>query len=343
MPSLLLFLFVLGTAAAAHVAWNPGWRRLLSWGAGSFATLAAYGLLGLFLGRSSRYDSARRKRSLAQAALIFALLQGFFFLLGAPSLLRSGRARSYQMALKRLEKSVGEGKVAPPSYARWRYGDYAPFLNFLHTMAFDYEKEVADFHAEEASIRPPEPAGLEGKLRQGYIVDIRKAVGDLRDCSVRHRAYILSRLELYSARLESLPYPPEVQGPLVREFETFRETVQDLTESYFENHIAAAAHIDDTMSLLQYNPEAYVLDPQFQPQSRVPRAYGVPAIDLLVSVRLKFSNPFLEAQFVERAAEAEKFVSREVFLQNAMNRYYYGEGQRSIRRMEEIVAHGLSR
>lgn len=329
--------------ALVHLFLFVSLGRLLSWLLVATVAMAAYTFACLWAIKPGAATSEKRIRFQAwwppSAAAILALL----LILGVPSLWRASTQRAYLDALGRLDAAVGRGKVEPRTYSQWRYGAYAPFLNLLHTMAFDYEKEVADLHAEEAAIVPPSLSGLGGELRQDYLVKLRETVGALAGHSERHSQFVTSHLALYGARFETLPYTPEVRESLVGAYTRFRSEIERLSGAYFGNTQDVAAHFDSLTGLLEHNPDGYLLQADWVPVRENPDSCEARVLGVFMAVRIEFTNPLLEDRFRSELHETDRLVKQEFLLQSSLNDFYNGEGHNAIRSMEQIVRQGLSR
>lgn len=258
-----------------------------------------------------------------------------------PSLREQSSKRACELAWTSLCRGVNLGLVPRKTYGRFVYGRYAPYLNLIHTMAFDYEKEIADYHAERSAL-VNENAGLAGFLDdRNKLVEFRLALDKFGTATAAHREDILAKLDTYRLRFENLPYPPEVRTKLLAKYTELEGDVERMVGTYFDHMDAERTALDQWAAFFLNNPQAYTRASMGFSANYQGGGSGVQRFRNLPSVNIEFTDPIYANEARAYTAKIVLSLDKEIAIQRDINDYYSGKGGEIISDMEHLIENEL--
>lgn len=276
-------------------------------------------------------------RSMYAGAIVTSALLVIFLAIQVPAVRNDSTKRSYERALAAMSRSLELGIVPKKFYGTMVYGRYAPFLNLLQTMAYDYQKEVNDYHGQMAALFGEHSIGPNMLDSAEKLAGLRIALGDAEALDERHREEILLKLDAYKLSVNTLPYSPETRQKLSATYGRLQSDVSTMIERYFDGSALTLKAMDQWLSFYVNNPKAYVVSHQdfFPVESHGPG--GIRIVETMMRISVQYTNPVFADEARAFAEQARASLAKNIIIQNDMNRYYSGSGRETIIEMERII------
>ncbi len=328
-----------GGGILLHIILSASLSRLLGFLAiGAFLWAIAWIGTFMVMRRKSTGDRAIRW---AVVAAVTALLWATGLVVQLPSLREQSLKRACEKAWISLCREVNLGLVPRKTYGPFVYGKYGPYLNLIHTMAFDYEKEIAQYRAEIGAILNANTGLAELLDDREKLAAFRSALDKIGTVTTAHREDIMAKLETYRLRFEALPYPPEVRAKLCAKYAELEGDVERMVNTYFGTMDAERNALDQWAAFFLNNPQAYTRASTGFSANCQGGGAGVQRFRNLPSIHIQFTDPVYAKEAMAYTDKIMQSLDKEMAIQRAMNDYYSGRGGQIISDMQRVVENDL--